>query len=96
MWMSCAKDIWPRHSYRPMSLMRIRQSERPEREWKCAQPHITRKTMPHKLEAMKDKTTADRSSSIILLPADWAMLRVAKLLHCFAPRYVPCRINNLA
>ena len=43
--------------------------------------------MPHKLQAMKNQTTAYRSSSIILLPANWPMLRVAKLLHCFAPRY---------
>jgi hypothetical protein len=57
------------------------------------QLHITRKTMPHKLKAMKDKTKAYRSSSIILLPADWSMLRVAKLLHCFASRYAPlCRM----
>jgi hypothetical protein len=47
---------------------------------------ITRKTMPHKLQAMRDKTKAYRGSSIILLPAYWSMLRVAKLLHCFAHR----------
>ena len=52
----------------------------------AAHERITRKTMPHKLEAEGDKTTACRSSSIILLAADWSMLRVAKLLHCFAPR----------
>ena len=39
---------------------------------------------------MKDETKEDRSSSIILLPGHWSMLRVAKLLHCFAPRYVQC------
>src|SRR6185436_11530836 len=44
--------------------------------------------MSHELEATKDKTTAYRSRSMVLLPGHWPMLRVAKLLHCFAPRYV--------
>jgi len=60
-----------------------------------AKRRIARKTMPHKLKAKKDKTKAYRGSSIILLPVDWAMLRVAKLLHCFAPRYVQRRAIEL-
>jgi len=52
------------------------------------QRRLTVKTMPHKLIAIRENTKARRGSSIILLPADWTMLMVAKLLHCFAYRYV--------
>jgi len=46
----------------------------------------TGKIMSHKLKARKEKTKADRSSSTVLLPANWSMLMVAKLLHYFANR----------
>jgi hypothetical protein len=48
----------------------------------------TGKIMTHKLKAIKEKTKARRSGSTVLLPDHWAMLRVAKLLHNFANRYV--------
>jgi len=46
----------------------------------------TGKNMTHKLKAFKEKTTASRSCSTVLLPANWSTLRVAKLLHVFANR----------
>jgi len=46
----------------------------------------TSKNMTHKLKAIKEKTTDCRSSSTVLLPANWSTLRVAKLLHVFANR----------
>ena len=58
-----------------------------ERSSVCAaHGRITRKIMPHKLQAIKEKTKACRSSSTVLLPGDWAMLGVAKPLHYFATR----------
>jgi hypothetical protein len=55
----------------------------------CGVLRTTRKNMTHKLKAIKEKTKAHRSSSTVLLPADWSMLRVAKPLYVFAPRYTP-------
>jgi len=56
---------------------------------KCAVVGVQRTTgkiMSHKLQARKEKTTVGRSSSTVLLPANWSMLMVAKLLHYFANR----------
>ncbi len=45
--------------------------------------------MTHGVEGTNEKNNVWQGSSTILLPADWFMLRVAKLLHCFAGRYTP-------
>jgi hypothetical protein len=47
--------------------------------------------MPHKRGTKEEKHDVWQGSSIILLPANRAMLRVAKPLHFYAPpmRHVP-------